>query len=430
MIEATNPVFALLGTLIALASSFAFVKIFGYKTEKNRYESIDGLRGYLAFFVFLHHSAVWFFRLHTDLKFNSFLFTGLGSYSVSLFFMITAFLFASKILDSNKKPIDWLKLYVSRVLRLVPLYTFMMVVLVSIVMCLSGFTLKEPLGVLCIKIARWMSFTIFGRPDLNGLDNTYLIISGVNWTLGYEWLFYFSLPLLAFVLIKKVTVQAIIFSLIMLALIIYGDCCSFKSAFFMFIGGVFAAFLNRSERMREIVCSKSATIVALVCIVFAISMSIYIPIFSKPFLIVSFAILACGNKLFGLLSSVPAKFLGEISYSVYLLHGLFLFVIFKLVLGNAFSSQLSPIGHWGFVLGGTPIFLFFCCLTFKFIEQPFLQKTTQVTSWLRAFKIGPLSLSHTDDIVANKQMLILPQDASNMEIATTFNSSTSEDKII
>ena len=89
-----------------------------------RYSTIDGLRGYLAFAVFLSHSSIWYFYLHFgrwDVPQSNF-YTHLGQSSVTLFFMITGFLFWSKLLDGRVQPIDWSRLYLSRLFRLVPLY--------------------------------------------------------------------------------------------------------------------------------------------------------------------------------------------------------------------------------------------------------------------------------------------------------------------
>ena len=59
------------------------------------YAAIDGLRGYLALMVFVHHGAVWWGYLHTGQwrPPPSRLMNNLGEGSVALFFMITALLF-------------------------------------------------------------------------------------------------------------------------------------------------------------------------------------------------------------------------------------------------------------------------------------------------------------------------------------------------
>lgn len=72
--------------------------------EKGRNDSIDGLRGYLAFFVFLHHSLVWYFYIKTGSwnVLDSHFYNHLGQTSVVFFFMITGFLFYAKLLNKDK----------------------------------------------------------------------------------------------------------------------------------------------------------------------------------------------------------------------------------------------------------------------------------------------------------------------------------------
>ena len=71
----------------------------------SRNASIDGMRGLLALFVFLHHACIWYFSLSTgQWKIPpSYFYTHLGQSSVALFFMITAFLFSNKLLDASCK---------------------------------------------------------------------------------------------------------------------------------------------------------------------------------------------------------------------------------------------------------------------------------------------------------------------------------------
>ncbi|MED6087983.1 hypothetical protein VZ169_14885, partial [Acinetobacter baumannii] len=57
-------------------------------------------------------------------------------------------------------------------------------------------------------------------------------------------------------------------------------------------------------------------------------------IFSCGFLFIS---LACDNNLFGLLNARPLQILGEISYSIYLLHGIVLY--FFIILLNYFEVR-------------------------------------------------------------------------------------------
>ena len=93
-----NPV-SIIPVIIAIAIALLTVKIIskikGVKPAEVKYTTIDGLRGYLAFLVFMHHSVVWYFFLRTN-EWNvppTNLFIHFGQTSVALFFMVTGFLF-------------------------------------------------------------------------------------------------------------------------------------------------------------------------------------------------------------------------------------------------------------------------------------------------------------------------------------------------
>jgi peptidoglycan/LPS O-acetylase OafA/YrhL len=85
---------------------------------------------------------------------------------------------------------------------------------------------------------------------------------------------------------------------------------------------------------------------------------------------IAFAIICCGNSLFGILLLPASRVLGEISYSIYLLHGLFLYCTFKLGLGDALAAGLSVYEHWAVVLGLAPVLVGVAFVTFSFIEAP------------------------------------------------------------
>jgi len=117
--------------LVALATMKLSAKLFGIKPAEGKFAPIDGLRGYMAFFVFLHHSCIWFFYTHGygwSLP-PSLLYRHFGPSSVFIFFMITSFLFFSKLLQARAGSIDWIRLYVSRALRILPLYYAVLVLL-------------------------------------------------------------------------------------------------------------------------------------------------------------------------------------------------------------------------------------------------------------------------------------------------------------
>ena len=200
--DIVSPLPAALAVILAVFVCAVLAQRLTPPDAQGRFVAIDGLRGYLAFCVFLHHAVIWFFYLKKD-QWDvppSNLYTHFGQSGVALFFMITGFLFFSKILDGKKNGVDWLRLYVSRFLRLTPLYAVAMIGLLTIVLVLSDYSLREPLGAVLHDVFRWMTFTMRGSPDINGVEGTSIILAGVTWSLPYEWRFYFMLPVFAVML--------------------------------------------------------------------------------------------------------------------------------------------------------------------------------------------------------------------------------------
>ena len=380
--DPVSPIPALAALLIALATSSFFVKIFGITAPKGRYASIDGLRGIIAFFVFLHHSSVWYFYIQNS-RWQappSNLYKHFGPGSVALFFMITDFLFFSKLIDGRVKAIDWHSLFVSRFMRLTPLYFFVVFLLLTIVVYVSHGTLKEPLWQIFKKIVIWLGFTVLGTPSINEVP-IIQVVAGVVWSLPYEWFFYFALPVLSLAVgvnppwrYKLLGIASIIGLIFWHAAVPYLMC---------FFGGIVASIFVRWGIFCRFATKKTSTLIVLTCL------ALVVGLYPDPFefvplmlLSVAFIIVACGNDIFGLLNCISSRALGEVSYSIYLLHGLLLFVTFNFV-GYARVRELPALMYWIFITGLTPILISLCFVTFRVIERPAMRRAPIVTNWLR-----------------------------------------------
>jgi peptidoglycan/LPS O-acetylase OafA/YrhL len=383
-----SPLPSVVALCLAVASTYLIAKCFSPPlSNQGRFVSIDGLRGYLAFFVFLHHSSIWYFFLRTG-KWAippSNLYTNFGQGSVALFFMITGFLFFSKILDAKERPIDWAKLFMSRVMRLTPLYIFATAILFFIVGMVTKWQLADPPLKLAINVVRWLGFTLLGAPHLNGYMHTSNIIAGVTWSMQYEWLFYFSLPFLALVVRIVPPVSCLIFcGLLVLALSTQRP---HALHLLTFSGGIAAAFFVRFSSIRTICAQRSASFVVLGLLVYTFTMfrETYgaMPLF---LLSIAFMMMACGNNIFGILSSPISRILGDMGYSIYLLHGILLFVTFNFMVGVQEAKHLTASHHWWLVILMSPILIFISYATFRFIEKPAMAHTNTVMAWIRKRK--------------------------------------------
>ena len=99
--------------------------------------------------------------------------------------------------------------------------------------------------------------------------------------------------------------------------------------------------------------------------------------YGVPQYVVSLGILLLfiyGNSLFGLLNTRAARFLGTISYSVYLMHGIILFAVLDLANAIVPIPTLTPMLYWSLILLTAILTVLVSSITYKYIEHPFLKK--------------------------------------------------------
>ena len=325
-------------------------------------EPIEGLRGFLAFFVFLHHAYIWYGFNHTGQwqEPDSILFLEFGKSGVALFFMITGFLFFSKILDTQRS-INWAKLFVGRLARLTPLYLFAMALLFATVILRSRFMLNEPPVRVIGEMMDWLAFTIPGAPNINGIERTTAIMAGVTWTLPYEWFFYLLLPLMALSLRSCVIPPAWATGLAaagFVGLVLWGPA---TTDLIPFASGMIAAVIAKFKRTRDM-AQKYASL----GFGFGIAAFLTPPSSIQMLLLTLFFItVACGNSLMGLLTTSPALQMGRMAYSLYLLHGFLLYSIFT---GPLRTATNSVGAYWTVVTLSSAVLVILCHASYRHIE--------------------------------------------------------------
>ena len=369
--------------LIALLFLWLFNNTLKLKVDTVKYNTVDGLRGYLAFFVFLHHSSVYYTFLRTWRweSPHSNIYIHLGETSVSMFFMITGFLFFSKLIDSRTKKIDWLKLYISRILRLYPLYLVLLSIIIVSIGFLTHFTLVESPKLVFKEILNWFGFAVFNDPRINGFVDTGGMMAGVLWSLKYEWLFYFSLPLFGLLFFKsKPSILTLLITATIFYFIFSGNYLRWEQIY-AFAGGIGAAFMVRNERVRTFSATTFSSILILLClgavVTFFNTAYEYIPM---SLISIAFILIACGNTLFGILEMHISKLLGQLSYGIYLLHGLTLYFTFIIIIGHEEAAKYSLLQHWLVICTCSLFLILISMLAHKFIELPFIKSVDIVTT--------------------------------------------------
>lgn len=100
---------------------------------------------------------------------------------------------------------------------------------------------------------------------------------------------------------------------------------------------------------------------------------------------ITFIAIVCGNSFLGLLTSNAARLIGQISYSIYLLHGFLLYTIFNLLLKRKLTAGITEINFWMITMVITILLIFTCSLTYKYIEEPFINSTGAISEKLKSY---------------------------------------------
>jgi peptidoglycan/LPS O-acetylase OafA/YrhL len=387
---ALHPIFAIGTVAIAVLTAAAFAHFSPVPAAK-RYGSLDGLRGVLALFVMIHHAAIWRGYAITGewtLPPSRF-YSHLGGTSVALFFMITAFLFGSKLLDARPGALDWTRLFVSRALRLIPLYLLFVFLLVFMALASSNFVLRESPLRFDLNVFHWLAFTVFDMPGVNRAATP--IAGGQAWSLPYEWWFYLALPVMAVFVGRRdqprglLLLSAVAASVAAMWITNRGG---WPNAV-MFLGGWIAVVSMRTAHAQCAAARWWSSIVALSVLAYIARTPVGFEYRSVILLSIAFLVIAGGNTLFGVLTSAPLRVLGEISYSLYLLHGIGLYLAFS-TMGTKAAARLTPTEHWLVVFAATPVIVVFCRLTYRTVEAPAMAAVDVATAHARSL-LGRIS---------------------------------------
>ena len=337
-------------------------------TAQPRFQTIDGLRGYLALAVVAHHFVIW----------RGIVFLGrswaapepnwqnqLGAGAVALFFMTTGFLFYPVIERGTSIP-AWIAFVIKRFCRLVPL-TMFSVGLVAVVLALQFQVLPTPGFVkeVVYWVTGWNQATLLGIPGAgraNGL---------VLWSLWYEWVFYLLLlPVFATAVRSaqgKLPAWLVPVLIVVVALVFRsgGSEDPVWRYLPLFAVGMLAREIFAVRQIRNLLQRRSMAVCAALALMVGM-LAFETPYgWALPFFAFFFVTVACGNKLFGLVSTSGAFALGDASFGIYLLHGLILYLWFQLA---------PPLQDGWLFMASLPLLMCFSALLaifcYRWIERP------------------------------------------------------------
>ncbi|WHS58879.1 acyltransferase [Pseudomonas sp. G2-4] len=334
---------------------------------QHRVSSLDGLRGVLATAVMVHHFVITFVW-HTTGTWqvsDSRVVNNMGAVPVSLFFMITGYLFTQKVLRGQPK---WGSLLSSRLRRIFPMYIASVLLIVAISFYQTRGELSPLLDHL-VALGRWLIF--LGGP-INGFPDSKLINASVHWTLMYEALFYLSLPLMYCLFRRQLPILALVISIGAIALLWTEYHHVFHKRFVkLFLVGMAVAFFEPRLRKTSINFSNLwCCLIAAGVLLASLKMRSY-STGQMLILGIPFGLFVLGNSLHGLLEHKGLKVLGEASYSIYLLHGIVIYSLFSLLEIYNFTDGTLAGYAWYLPLVILVVSAL-SVLTYWSIERPFI----------------------------------------------------------
>lgn len=325
--------------------------------NKRYYGFIDGLRAIAVLLVFIFH-------LNPEWLSGGFI-------GVDVFFTISGFLITQILVsDSN---LSYKQFLLARVRRLSPA---MAIVITSIlVLAVLVVSLPSELNSLSKSVITSSSYisNIFFYSTANYFDSTResnMLLH--TWSLAVEWQFYFIYPLLIYLFVRKkiITISLLLIaitSLIAAEVIILDDVDAvfyltpFR-AFEFTMGGVVFVLVNGKKKTIPFALVPLANlmvvvgIAALLLLAFTFDESTLFPGLNAFWVsLATCLILYTGlkisnhNRALGILDNAPARYLGSISYSLYLWHWPII-IIFRLYEPELSLFQLSCITAVSFIL--------------------------------------------------------------------------------
>lgn len=366
-------------------------------TTTGRFTTLDGLRGLLALSVFIHHSSITHVYLTTGqwMLPDSPLYARLGSGGVGLFFFLTGYLFF-RLFAMNPSRWNARLFFRRRFFRLAP--AFYLATVATAITCLflgGGFVSDGP-----EFAGEILSWATFGLPyglfqNINSQPLTLIVIAGVIWSIRWEWIFYLVFPWLR----RLASLRSV---LIFLAIVASARWLAARVAvtdyvvanpfweqghrlisdagrFFVldFGVGMVAAYLSVNERAIKIFSTRAMWVVAIAALVAEVALPVrfYSYALESIFLGLFFVQLCLNPERWKILESRHLRLLGDVSYGVYLYHGLNLFWIFSLarvLIGDQILT--NPVLHWALALAAGTLTLLEAYASYRWIEKPLMRK--------------------------------------------------------
>jgi exopolysaccharide production protein ExoZ len=353
--------------------------------EQSNLRIMEGLRGFAVTLVFFVHyvaltrESSW---LSASPSLSTYIADALfiiGNTGVDLFFLLSGYLIYSSVIKRAQPLHAFMK---RRIERIYPTFTVVFLIYVTLSFVVPSENNIPPSFREGTIYLVENFFLLPGLFDISPLNK-------VTWSLSYEMLYYLMIPLIVslFALRQKhVRWRILFFALVTLLLIVYHLFFYGHERLIMFIAGILLF-----EVISNQLVSPPPTWLGFISLLAGFSFAL-IPITNPTGATLKALVLFIAMFLFcfvcftqpalwlkRLFNWTPLRWLGNMSYSYYLIHGLALNFFF-LVATHFLASRASELLFWLFLPISFIFTLFPSALLFLMIERPFSLKPTKKLS--------------------------------------------------
>ena len=335
--------------------------------------AMEGLRGFAVFLVFLVHyitlSEPWISET-ADVRYYASIVRSIGNIGVDLFFVLSGYLIYGSLIRKEGKFFPYLH---RRIERIYPTFTavFILYLILSFVLPNES---KIPDGPL--QATKYIAENYLLLPGIFNIDP----IITVAWSLSYEFFFYLSVPLLIFLLrlrrwapIKRIA----FFLLLSIAVLVWPELFGGHIRMAMFIVGILVFEVSSYCRLPTqldlpgIVGLGLGLVGTVVQKLYGFNGQWKYAILAVSFFMLCVACFSGDRYVSKIFRWTPQRWLGNISYSYYLIHGLVLYAIF-LIAPKVFPPTGDNLFVFWFLLAlSFPATFFMSSILFLLVEKPF-----------------------------------------------------------
>jgi peptidoglycan/LPS O-acetylase OafA/YrhL len=357
--------------------------------QKIYFPNLNGLRFIAAFLVIIHHIEQFksIYGLNNYWEKLPFI-NIIGKLGVILFFVLSGFLITYLLLaeEQVQKKISIKSFYIRRILRIWPLYFFILILAFAVlpnipVFVLPGYNAETVYLNLIFKLILFVFF----------LPNLVMPVFGIVpyashlWSIGIEEQFYLAWPLvLKFIRKRRIILMlSIIFFYLLISRLLNSVLTDFlphkealKEIWYAFnidcmaIGGLFAILLIRKNKILSILMNKYVFYSTLILCLTMLIQGVYIPYIHYEIYALLFGVLilnfAANPEIKLSLENKTMNYLGKISYGLYMYHPI------GIVLSIYLAGLIKVQSNWILYPMGVGFTILLASLSYKYFETGFL----------------------------------------------------------